>query len=114
MMCAAACEFTGVGVVNFIAPDPSDDDLGEDPDGIATEPATCACKSVTCKDSSCTCAVSTAITRYAPDSRAASSAWGSTGTLGPDDPAGHQKFPLTGLPNTYTSHQPEPRPRNQQ
>jgi tRNA(Arg) A34 adenosine deaminase TadA len=36
-MCAAACEFTGVGTVIFIAPDPSDDDLGEDPDGIATE-----------------------------------------------------------------------------
>jgi tRNA(Arg) A34 adenosine deaminase TadA len=37
MMCAAACEFTGVGAVIFIAPDPSDDDGGEDPDGIATE-----------------------------------------------------------------------------
>jgi tRNA(Arg) A34 adenosine deaminase TadA len=37
MMCAAACEFTGVGAVVFIAPDPSDDDPGEDPDGIATE-----------------------------------------------------------------------------
>jgi tRNA(Arg) A34 adenosine deaminase TadA len=36
-MCAAACEFTGVAAVIFIAPDPSDDDLGEDPDGIATE-----------------------------------------------------------------------------
>jgi tRNA(Arg) A34 adenosine deaminase TadA len=36
-MCAAACEFTGVGTVIFIAPDPSDDDLGEDPDGISTE-----------------------------------------------------------------------------
>jgi hypothetical protein len=36
-MCAAACEFTGVGAVLFIAPDPSDDDPGEDPDGIATE-----------------------------------------------------------------------------
>lgn len=36
-MCAAACEFTGVGKVIFIAPDPSDDDLGEDPDGIPTE-----------------------------------------------------------------------------
>jgi tRNA(Arg) A34 adenosine deaminase TadA len=34
-MCAAACEFTGVGMVIFIAPDPSDDDLGEDPGGIA-------------------------------------------------------------------------------
>jgi len=37
LMCAAACEFTGVGTVIFIAPDPSDDDLGEDPAGIATE-----------------------------------------------------------------------------
>jgi tRNA(Arg) A34 adenosine deaminase TadA len=37
MMCAAACEFTGVGAVIFIAPDPSDDDLGEDPGAIATE-----------------------------------------------------------------------------
>ena len=37
MMCAAACEFTGVGAVIFIAPDPSDDDSGEDPDGIETE-----------------------------------------------------------------------------
>ncbi|MBV9381611.1 MAG: nucleoside deaminase [Streptosporangiaceae bacterium] len=37
MMCAAACQFTGVGAVIFIAPDPSDDDGGEDPDGIATE-----------------------------------------------------------------------------
>jgi tRNA(Arg) A34 adenosine deaminase TadA len=37
MMCAAACEFTGVGTVIFIAPDPSDDDGGEDPDGIETE-----------------------------------------------------------------------------
>jgi uncharacterized protein (DUF1810 family)/tRNA(Arg) A34 adenosine deaminase TadA len=36
LMCAAACEFTGVGRVVFIAPDPSDDD-GEDPDGIKTE-----------------------------------------------------------------------------
>jgi tRNA(Arg) A34 adenosine deaminase TadA len=36
-MCAAACEFTGVGVVIFIAPDPSDEDLGEDLDGIETE-----------------------------------------------------------------------------
>ena len=36
-MCAAACELTGVGAVIFIAPDPSDDDLGEDPDEIATE-----------------------------------------------------------------------------
>jgi tRNA(Arg) A34 adenosine deaminase TadA len=37
MMCAAACEFTGVGAVVFIAPDPSDDHLGQDPDGITTE-----------------------------------------------------------------------------
>jgi uncharacterized protein (DUF1810 family)/tRNA(Arg) A34 adenosine deaminase TadA len=37
LMCAAACEFTGVGHVVFIAPDPSDDDSGEDPDGIETE-----------------------------------------------------------------------------
>jgi tRNA(Arg) A34 adenosine deaminase TadA len=37
LMCAAACEFTGVGAVIFIAPDPSDDDSGEDPDGIETE-----------------------------------------------------------------------------
>ena len=37
LMCAAACEFTGVGAVVFIAPDPSDDDSGEDPDGIDAE-----------------------------------------------------------------------------
>ncbi|MBO0772858.1 MAG: nucleoside deaminase [Actinobacteria bacterium] len=37
LMCAAACEFTGVGAVMFIAPDPSADRPGEDPDGIATE-----------------------------------------------------------------------------
>jgi hypothetical protein len=36
MMCAAACEFTGVGAVFFIAPDPLDDN-GDDLDGIATE-----------------------------------------------------------------------------
>ena len=36
-MCAAACEFTGVGRVRFIAPDPSDDDDHADPDGIETE-----------------------------------------------------------------------------
>lgn len=36
MMCAAACEFTGVGAVIFIAPDPSDDN-GNDLDGITTE-----------------------------------------------------------------------------
>ncbi len=33
-MCAAACAFTGVGSVAFIAPDPSDDDRHEDPDTI--------------------------------------------------------------------------------
>ena len=37
MMCAAACEFTGVGAVIFIAPDPSDGHGGRDPDGIETE-----------------------------------------------------------------------------
>jgi tRNA(Arg) A34 adenosine deaminase TadA len=37
LMCAAACEFTGVGTVIFIAPDPSDDDGGEDPAGIDAE-----------------------------------------------------------------------------
>jgi tRNA(Arg) A34 adenosine deaminase TadA len=37
LMCAAACKFTGLGAVNFIAPDPSDVDGGEDPDGIDTE-----------------------------------------------------------------------------
>jgi tRNA(Arg) A34 adenosine deaminase TadA len=37
LMCAAACEFTGVGTVIFIAPDPSDDDGGEDPAGIDGE-----------------------------------------------------------------------------
>jgi tRNA(Arg) A34 adenosine deaminase TadA len=37
LMCAAACTFTGVGQVVFIAPDPSDDDDGADPGGIATE-----------------------------------------------------------------------------
>lgn len=37
LMCAAACEFTGVGAVIFIAPDPSDDDLGDDPEEIQTE-----------------------------------------------------------------------------
>jgi hypothetical protein len=36
-MCAAACEFTGVGAVTFIAPDPSDGDPGEDPSGITAE-----------------------------------------------------------------------------
>jgi tRNA(Arg) A34 adenosine deaminase TadA len=36
-MCAAACEFTGVGTVAFIAPDPSSDSPGADPDGIETE-----------------------------------------------------------------------------
>jgi tRNA(Arg) A34 adenosine deaminase TadA len=34
LMCAAACEFTGVGRVAFIAPDPSDDGDAADPDGI--------------------------------------------------------------------------------
>jgi tRNA(Arg) A34 adenosine deaminase TadA len=33
-MCAAACAFTGVGSVTFIAPDPSDDDCHDDPDTI--------------------------------------------------------------------------------
>jgi tRNA(Arg) A34 adenosine deaminase TadA len=37
-VCAAACEFTGVGRVRFIAPDPSDDDDHADPDGIASSP----------------------------------------------------------------------------
>jgi tRNA(Arg) A34 adenosine deaminase TadA len=37
MMCAAACEFTGVGAVIFMGPDPSDDDGREDPDGIEAE-----------------------------------------------------------------------------
>jgi tRNA(Arg) A34 adenosine deaminase TadA len=32
-MCAAACAFTGVGTVRFVAPDPSDDDGGPDPEG---------------------------------------------------------------------------------
>jgi tRNA(Arg) A34 adenosine deaminase TadA len=32
-MCAAACAFTGVGAVRFVAPDPSDDDGGPDPEG---------------------------------------------------------------------------------
>ena len=36
-MCAAACAFTGVGSVSFIAPDPSDDDSYQDPGGIETE-----------------------------------------------------------------------------
>ena len=36
-MCAAACQFTGVGTVVFIAPDPSDDDDVADPPGIVTE-----------------------------------------------------------------------------
>ncbi|MFJ7214967.1 nucleoside deaminase [Amycolatopsis sp. NPDC098790] len=34
VMCAAACEFTGVGQVRFIAPDPSDDRHGPDPTGV--------------------------------------------------------------------------------
>jgi hypothetical protein len=33
----AACEVAGVGRVAFIAPDPSDDDGTEDPDGIEPE-----------------------------------------------------------------------------
>ena len=37
LMCAAACEFTGVGRVIFIAPDPSDDDSYEDPGGVEPE-----------------------------------------------------------------------------
>ena len=37
LMCAAACEFTGVGAVAFIAPDPSDPSPGADPDGVAAE-----------------------------------------------------------------------------
>ena len=37
LMCAAACEFTGVGAVSFIAPDPSDPGPGADPDGVETE-----------------------------------------------------------------------------
>ena len=41
-MCAAACEFTGVGTVVFIAPDPSGDDPGADPDGIEAEWVTVA------------------------------------------------------------------------
>jgi tRNA(Arg) A34 adenosine deaminase TadA len=36
-MCAAACTFTGVGSVRFIAPDPSDDDSHDDPRGIEPE-----------------------------------------------------------------------------
>jgi tRNA(Arg) A34 adenosine deaminase TadA len=36
-MCAAACAFTGVGSVAFIAPDPSDDDSHDDPGGIEPE-----------------------------------------------------------------------------
>lgn len=34
VMCAAACEFTGVGRVRFVAPDPSDDQRGPDPIGV--------------------------------------------------------------------------------
>ncbi|WP_158226866.1 nucleoside deaminase [Amycolatopsis vastitatis] len=33
-MCAAACEFTGVGRVRFVAPDPSDDQPGPEPTGV--------------------------------------------------------------------------------
>lgn len=35
VMCAAACEFIGVGTVRFVAPDPSDDEPGPDPTGVA-------------------------------------------------------------------------------
>lgn len=34
VMCAAACAFTGVGRVRFVAPDPSDDQPGPDPTGV--------------------------------------------------------------------------------
>ncbi|RSM85989.1 nucleoside deaminase [Kibdelosporangium aridum] len=34
VMCAAACEFTGVGRVRFVAPDPSDGQPGPDPIGV--------------------------------------------------------------------------------
>jgi tRNA(Arg) A34 adenosine deaminase TadA len=37
LMCAAACEFTGVRGVAFIAPDPSDDGTAADPAGIEPE-----------------------------------------------------------------------------
>jgi tRNA(Arg) A34 adenosine deaminase TadA len=37
VMCAAACAFTGVGSVAFIAPDPSDDDSHDDPRTIEPE-----------------------------------------------------------------------------
>ena len=37
LMCAAACEFTGVGTVAFVVPDPSDPSPGADPDGMETE-----------------------------------------------------------------------------
>ncbi|MPZ79360.1 MAG: nucleoside deaminase [Actinophytocola sp.] len=33
-MCAAACAFTGVGTVRFVAPDPSDPEGGADPDDV--------------------------------------------------------------------------------
>jgi tRNA(Arg) A34 adenosine deaminase TadA len=36
-MCAAACAFTGIGSVAFIAPDPSDDDSQDDPRAIEPE-----------------------------------------------------------------------------
>ena len=36
-MCAAACEFTGVGRVRFVAPDPSDDNSHADPGEIEPE-----------------------------------------------------------------------------
>lgn len=37
LMCAAACGFTGVGSVRFVAPDPSDADAGPDPGGVEAE-----------------------------------------------------------------------------
>lgn len=37
VMCSAACEFTGVGLVRFVAPDPSDGVVGDDPSGIDVE-----------------------------------------------------------------------------
>jgi tRNA(Arg) A34 adenosine deaminase TadA len=33
-MCAAACEFTGVGSIRFVAPDPSSERYGPDPTGV--------------------------------------------------------------------------------
>lgn len=34
VMCAAACEFTGLGTVRFVAPDPSDGQPSPDPTGV--------------------------------------------------------------------------------